>query len=224
MGPPALEASAVWVRFGASEILRAADLRVGQGEIVAVVGPSGSGKSTLLLLLCGILEPQAGEVRIDGHSLFQLRRRQRDRIRRSCFGFVFQSGDLVPELTMVENVCLPMRLNGHPYGESRRRAIDQMGRLGVRSLAERYSYEVSGGELQRVAIARALVHRPPVVLADEPTGALDEDNAQLTFELLVEHARLQRAAVVVVTHARRLASQADRTLSLHDGQLLGDNP
>lgn len=217
-----LDAVNVNLSYGRSPVLVNVDLRVGGGEIVAVVGPSGAGKSSLLLCLCGLVVPQDGYVEVDGTRMSAAPTRVRDRMRRRKFGFVFQFGDLVPELTMLENVCLPLRLLGKSYRESVPTGLAQMKALGVEHLAEKAVTDVSGGELQRAAICRALVHRPPVVLADEPTGALDERNSELVFEQLLRHARNARASVVLVTHQSSLAAQADRTLRIESGSVVPD--
>lgn len=207
------------VGFGENVVLTDVNFSVGKGEVVAIVGPSGAGKSSLLLCLCGLLQPQDGVVALDGDPLSSAPARVRDRVRRRRFGFVFQFGDLVPELTLIENVCLPLRLLGVKRKEALPAAEKQMNALGVAHLADKSVTSVSGGELQRAAICRALVHGPSVILADEPTGALDEQNSGIVFEQFLRHAREAGAAVVMVTHQSALARQTDRVWRIESGRL-----
>jgi len=206
--------------FGATQALRGAEIAVAAGEIVAVMGPSGSGKSTLLHCLAGILSPDAGEVIFDGHRLDQLDDRARTELRRRRFGFVFQFGQLVPELAAVENVALPLLLDGVPRAKALSAAEPWFARLGLAGLEPRRPDELSGGKTQRVALARALVTRPDVVFADEPTGSLDSMAGELVMDLLVDTAREQGATVVLVTHEPRVAAYADREVVVRDGRVL----
>lgn len=203
----------------ARPVLDDVSLALAPRQIVSVVGESGAGKSSLLMCLCGILVPDAGSVEVDGAPLLGASIRDRDRIRRERFGFVFQSGALVPELSILENVSVPLRLLGRGHREAERSALGALEWLGIGELGGRMPTEVSGGELQRAAIARALIHEPSVVLADEPTGALDDDNSLVVLDLLIGHARETEAAVVLVTHDRMLAGRTDRVLELRDGSL-----
>ena len=205
--------------FGAAVVLDAVDVRVDPGEVVAVMGPSGSGKSTLLHVLAGLLRPDSGVVELDGRRIDHLPDRQRSDLRLHRMGFVFQFGDLVPELTLAENVALPVRLTGATRGSARDQAMEILERLGVADVAHRRVSEVSGGQAQRAAVARALVHSPAVVLADEPTGALDTVTGELVLEALVGAAAERGAAVLLVTHELRVASWAGREIHLRDGRL-----
>lgn len=204
--------------FGAQQVLRGVNVDVAAGEVVALMGPSGSGKSTLLHLLSGLLRPTAGQVRLLGRRIDSLNERARAQIRLRDLGFVFQFGDLVPELTVAENVELPLRLLGTRRTEARRSAEELMAVLGIAELADRRLHEVSGGQAQRAAVARALVHRPAVVLADEPTGALDTEAGELVLEALVGTARERGSAVVIVTHEMSVAAWADRDVQIRDGR------
>jgi putative ABC transport system ATP-binding protein len=205
-------------RFGRTPALAGASLQVAPGEIVAVMGPSGSGKSTLLHCASGIVAPDAGEVHFDGSSLAGLSEARRSALRRGAFGFVFQFGRLVPELSCAENVALPLRLSGIGRREAMRRAGEWLTRLEVGELAGALPGDVSGGEGQRVAVARALVTEPRVVFADEPTGALDSLSGERVLALLTCTARESRAAVVLVTHEPRIAAYADREVIVRDGR------
>ncbi len=200
---------------GARAILTGADLDVGAGELVAVVGRSGSGKSTLLHLLGGLDTPEAGTVEIAGQPLDA---RRADAVRRRSVGFVFQAFHLVPELTGAENVLLAARLPGASR-DAPRRARALIERLGVDQVADGMPHELSGGEQQRLAIARALVNDPAVVLADEPTGNLDEASAAIVLDLLREIADEGRA-LVVVTHEAAVTARADRAVELREGRLV----
>ena len=195
------------------------DLSLDAGEVVAVMGSSGAGKSTLLMCLAGVLAPDAGEVWAVGQRMDVLSDRERSRLRLSTFGFVFQFGDLLAELSIQENVALPLRLGGVTHTEAHHRAREMLDRLGLGELAARRPSQVSGGELQRAAVGRALVHRPAVVFADEPTGAVDERNRAEVLAVLLELARVNGTAVVLVTHDRAVAEVADRVLTLRDGHL-----
>jgi putative ABC transport system ATP-binding protein len=205
--------------FGNTPALRGADLAVRAGEILAVMGPSGSGKSTLLHCLAGILVPDTGEVHFDGRRIDNLGETGRSALRRDRFGFVFQFGQLVPELTAQENVALPLLLNG----VRRRKALDEarpwFARLGLDGLEQRRSGELSGGQAQRVALARGLVARPQVLFADEPTGALDTLTGEQVMDLLVSSAHEQGTTVVLVTHEPRVAAYADREVVVRDGRV-----
>ncbi|HKE76467.1 MAG TPA: ABC transporter ATP-binding protein [Acidimicrobiales bacterium] len=220
MSEPYLAARDVSRSFGATQALRGADIVVAAGEIVAVMGPSGSGKSTLLHCLAGILTPDAGEVWFDGGRVDRLDDRARTELRRRRFGFVFQFGQLVPELAAAENVALPLLLGGVGRAEALADAEPWFGRLGLAGLERRRPGELSGGEAQRVALARALVTRPDVVFADEPTGSLDSLAGELVMDLLVDTAREQGATVVLVTHEPRVAAYADREVVVRDGRVL----
>jgi ABC-type lipoprotein export system ATPase subunit len=200
---------------GARTILSGADLDVGAGELLAIVGRSGSGKSTLLHVLGGLDTPQAGSVEIDGEPLDA---RRADAVRRRKIGFVFQAFHLVPELTGEENVLLAARLPGAPR-DATARGRELIARLGVDHVADHLPHELSGGEQQRLAIARALVNDPAVVLADEPTGNLDEASAVIVLDLLRAIADAGRA-VVVVTHEATVTARADRAVELRDGLLV----
>ncbi len=213
-----LECRALVKRFGQTPALDGASLELGPAEIVAVMGPSGSGKSTLLHCAAGILSPDAGEVVYDGREVGRLPDSERSRLRRSEFGFVFQFGRLVPELTCAENVALPLRLAGSPRRRARDEAAKWLERLEVAELAGRLPGDVSGGQGQRVAVARALVTGPRVVFADEPTGALDSLNGERVMQLLTTAARESGAAVVLVTHEARVAAYADREVIVRDGR------
>lgn len=208
--------------YGRTAALVGASITVEAGEVVAVMGPSGSGKSTLLHLLAGLLRPDAGTVELVGERIDQLSERARSTTRLRQFGFVFQHGDLVPELTVVENVELPLRLAGMRGGPARARAMEMLDRLGIAEEAGRRLSEVSGGQAQRAAVARALVHAPPIVLADEPTGSLDTVTGELVLEALVGAARDQGTAVLLVTHDLRVASYATRDVLVRDGRVVGD--
>lgn len=203
--------------FGPTTVLHDVDISLDPGEIVAVMGASGSGKSTLLHVLAGLLRPDAGSVELDGRRIDHLSDKERSELRLRRFGFVFQFGDLVPELTVVENVELPLRLTGVGRRPARSRALDVLADLAVGEVAGRRVSEVSGGQAQRAAVARALVHSPAVVLADEPTGSLDTVTGELVLEAFVRTARAVGTAVLLVTHEARVASWAGREIQLRDG-------
>ncbi len=215
-----IESKALTKRFGRTEALRGADAQVHLGEVVAVMGPSGSGKSTLLHCLAGILRPDDGEVWFNGRRVDSLSERRRTALRRQAFGFVFQFGQLVPELTAVENVALPLLLGGTQRAKAVAEARGWLDRLGVGELAASRPSALSGGEGQRVAIARGLVHRPRVVFADEPTGALDSLAGEAVMDLLVEQASELGTTVVLVTHDARVAAYAGREIVIRDGRVV----
>jgi putative ABC transport system ATP-binding protein len=219
-----LSARGVARSFGATPALRGADIDVTAGEILALMGPSGSGKSTLLHCLAGILTPDAGEVWFDGARLDQLGDRARTELRRQRFGFVFQFGQLVPELPAIENVALPLLLAGRSRARALSDARPWFELLGLGGLESRRPGELSGGEAQRVALARALVTQPDVVFADEPTGSLDSLAGELVMDLLVDMARARATTVLLVTHDPRVAAYADREVVLRDGRVLAPVP
>ncbi|MFF7374273.1 ABC transporter ATP-binding protein [Streptomyces massasporeus] len=204
--------------YGPTTALDGAEFSIHPGEVVAVMGPSGSGKSTLLHCLAGIVMPDSGSITYNGREVTSMSDAERSALRRSEFGFVFQFGQLVPELTCVENVALPLRLNGSSRKEAERAALAWMERLEVDDLRKKRPGEVSGGQGQRVAVARSLVTNPRVVFADEPTGALDSFNGERVMELLTDAARSANAAVVLVTHEARVAAYSDREIVVRDGK------
>jgi putative ABC transport system ATP-binding protein len=215
-----LETRGVYRSFGQTPALRGADLAVGAGEILAVMGPSGSGKSTLLHCLAGIYTPDAGGVIFDGRRIDTLSDAERTVLRRTSFGFVFQFGQLVPELTTADNVALPLLLSGVKRKEAYQKAASWLDRLGLADLGARRTGELSGGQAQRVAIARALAPRPRVVFADEPTGSLDSLTGERVMDLLIETARQENATVVLVTHDARVAAYAERMVMVRDGKVI----
>ena len=215
----AVEARDVRFSFGSTPALRGATVAVAAGEVLAVMGPSGSGKSTLLHCLAGILVPDGGEVLVAGRRIDDLPEAERSALRRDRFGFVFQFGQLVPELTAEENVALPLLLSGVRREPALRRAREWFARLGLDGLEKRRSGELSGGQAQRVALARGLVGEPAVLFADEPTGALDSLTGEQVMDLLTAAAREQGTTVVLVTHEPRVAAYADREVIVRDGKL-----
>ncbi|GGS80780.1 ABC transporter ATP-binding protein [Planobispora rosea] len=216
-----LEARALRKAFGRTTALDGVSAEIGEGEIIAITGPSGSGKSTLLHCLAGIIRPEAGEVRLDGRRVDTLDEDDRTRLRRENFGIVFQFGQLVPELSAVENVALPLLFNRHGRRESLRTARSWLERLDTADCADHLPGELSGGQLQRVAVARALAVGPRVVFADEPTGALDSLAGEQVMDTLVGTARESRTTLVIVTHDNRVAAYADREIVLRDGTVAG---
>ncbi|MDJ1136024.1 ABC transporter ATP-binding protein [Streptomyces iconiensis] len=204
--------------YGPTAALDGADFTIRSGEVVAVMGPSGSGKSTLLHCLAGIVPVDEGTVRYQGRELSSLSDAERSELRRGDFGFVFQFGQLVPELTCLENAALPVRLAGAGRKEAEERAREWLVRLEVDEVRHHRPGQVSGGQGQRVAIARALAAGPRLVFADEPTGALDSLNGRRVMELLGSAARETGAAVVLVTHESRVAAYADREVVVRDGK------
>ena len=215
---PLLLAEGLSKGYGATQALDHADFALWAGEIVAVMGPSGSGKSTLLHCLAGIVPPDSGEVRYRGERVSTLSDARRSALRRSEFGFVFQFGQLVPEINCLENAALPLRLTGCSRREAESQARAWLERLEVAEVAHQRPGQVSGGQGQRVAIARALSSRPRVLFADEPTGALDSLNGERVMELLTEAARESGTAVVLVTHESRVAAYSDREVVVRDGR------
>ncbi|SFQ36649.1 putative ABC transport system ATP-binding protein [Amycolatopsis arida] len=215
---PVLEGRELHKSFGRTTALRGASVTVGAGEVLAVMGPSGSGKSTLLHCLAGVVRPDEGEIRYRGRDMVAMADRERSELRRTEFGFVFQFGQLVPELTCLENVALPLRLSGVRRRPAEARAREWLARLEVEDVARSRPGDVSGGQGQRVAVARALVGGPRVVFADEPTGALDSLNGERVMQLLTDAARQSGAAVVLVTHEPRVAAYSDREIVVRDGR------
>jgi putative ABC transport system ATP-binding protein len=205
--------------FGETPALRGASLSAEPGEILAVMGPSGSGKSTLLHCLAGILVPASGEVRFAGQRVDTMPESRRSALRRDRFGFVFQFGQLVPELTAAENVALPLLLRGTRRSAALHTAYAWFERLGLSGTEQRRSGELSGGQAQRVALARAMVAGPEVLFADEPTGSLDSLTGEQVMNLLVASAREQGTTVVLVTHEPRVAAYADREAIVRDGRV-----
>jgi putative ABC transport system ATP-binding protein len=214
-----IEARDVIKSFGPTPALRGASLTVAPGEILAVMGPSGSGKSTLLHCLAGILAPDHGEVWFAGQRLDTLGENRRSDLRRDRFGFVFQSGQLVPELTAEENIALPLLLSGTRRTPALATARPWFARLGLDGLEHRRSGELSGGQAQRVALARGLVAQPEILFADEPTGSLDSVSGELVMSLLTRTARNHHTTVILVTHDARVAAYADREVIVRDGHV-----
>jgi putative ABC transport system ATP-binding protein len=214
-----IEARNVVFSFGKTPALRGASIAVEAGEILAIMGPSGSGKSTLLHCLAGILVPDSGEILFGRARIDSMTETERSNLRRDRFGFVFQFGQLVPELTAIENVALPLLLSGVRRTEALREAYGWFERLGLGGMEKRRSGELSGGQAQRVALARGLVAGPEVLFADEPTGALDSLAGEQVMDLLVAAAREQGTTVILVTHEPRVAAYADREVIVRDGRV-----
>lgn len=200
------------------------DFGIQAGESIAVMGPSGSGKSTLLHALAGIITPTAGNVMFRGANLARLSDADRTKLRRSAFGFVFQSGQLLPELPAIENIALPMMLGGASYQQATDTAMLWLERLGLRQLAQQRPGEMSGGQMQRIAIARALAAQPAVIFADEPTGALDQTTGHAVMRLLMDVARANNASVVLVTHDPNVAAYCSHTVHMRDGMITAAQP
>ncbi len=211
------------IRNGARtvEILRGIDLTIPKGQFAAIMGASGSGKSTLLGLLAGLDAPSEGEVILDGVSIGRLEEDKLAEVRGRRIGFVFQSYQLIPTLTALENVMLPHELNA--VGDAQRKAEALLEAVGLKDRLHHYPVQLSGGEQQRVALARAFVLEPPIVLADEPTGNLDSANGQHVLELLVERQRESGTTLVLVTHDAQIAARADRRIQLRDGLVVSDD-
>jgi putative ABC transport system ATP-binding protein len=211
--------------YGTAEVvhaLRNVNLNIERGERVALMGPSGSGKSTFLNLVCGLDEPTTGSIKIDGIELSQLGDDARTRARREKIGMIFQTFNLLPTLTALENVSLPLRLQGLGRRETEERAAKMLERVGLGSRESHRPDELSGGERQRVAIARSLVFRPPLLLADEPTGNLDTATGEEILDLLEELHREFNSTLLLVTHNEYAARRCDRILTIRDGAIIGD--
>jgi len=202
---------------GEITVLNQLNLTVQSKERVAIIGPSGSGKSTLLLIMTGLESPSEGNVNIAGISLSNLNNDQRADLRREHIGIVFQSFHLIPSLTARENVALPLEISG--LKNSRQQAMTMLDKVGLTDRGDHYPAQLSGGEQQRVAIARALVHGPELIVADEPTGNLDEKTGDFIMQLLFDLNRDTGATLLLVTHDHKLAARCDRTLRLEDGRL-----
>ncbi|WP_124055385.1 ABC transporter ATP-binding protein [Arcanobacterium ihumii] len=220
--PALLETNAVVKAYGDVHALAGIDVTINSGEIVAIMGPSGSGKSTLLHVLSGILLPDSGSVRLGGDELTSLSDADRSRLRRTHFGFVFQDGQLVPELTARENVALPLLLNGASRNKAIAQAEEWLTRMGVGDQAKKRPGQMSGGQAQRVAIARALVHEPDVVFADEPTGALDQATGHETMQVLTSTCAKRGMTLVVITHDVKVAGWCRRLIEIRDGLIHTD--
>ena len=203
-------------------ILRGIDFEIPAGQFVAIMGASGSGKSTLLGLLAGLDSATSGRIVLDGEDITSLREDALARLRGRKIGFVFQSWQLLPTLTAEENVLLPAELAGGQDGIARAREL--LDRVGLADRRDHYPVQLSGGEQQRVALARAFMVRPPILMADEPTGNLDSTNGQLVLDLLIELNRSEGATLLLVTHDHDLAAHADRILTLRDGLVVSDVP
>jgi len=216
---PVLEMTAVEHAYRRTVALRGISLSVGAGEIVAVTGPSGCGKSTLLHAAAGIIRPQAGSVRLLGHELETLDETARTQLRRRRVGIVLQFGQLVPELPILENVALPLLLDGHERASAYTAAKEWLDRAGLEVAGDTPPAELSGGQAQRVAVARALVTGPAVIFADEPTGSMDTIGGEHLLELMLGAARDHGTAVVLVTHDNVVAAHADREVRLRDGRV-----
>jgi putative ABC transport system ATP-binding protein len=210
------------IRNGARvvEILRGIDLTIPKGQFAAIMGASGSGKSTLLGLLAGLDSPSEGDVILDGIAIGSLEEDKLAEVRGQRIGFVFQSYQLIPTLTALENVMLPHELNAR--GDARKKAEALLVAVGLQDRLHHYPVQLSGGEQQRVALARAFVLEPPIVLADEPTGNLDSANGQHVLELLGERQRENMTTLVLVTHDPQIAERADRRIVLKDGMVVAD--
>ncbi len=202
---------------GPVNILNGVSLSVGQGETLAVVGPSGSGKTTMLMLMAGLERPSSGAVRMAGADLTAMGEDELARFRRENLGIVFQAFHLIPTMTALENAALPLEFAHHP--EARRLAREALEQVGLGHRAGHYPSQLSGGEQQRVALARAFAPRPRIILADEPTGNLDEDTGGRVMELLFKMQAEDRATLVLVTHDRNLAGRCGRTASMHSGRM-----
>ncbi|MDX2513725.1 MULTISPECIES: ABC transporter ATP-binding protein [Streptomyces] len=209
-------------RHGRTQALRGASVELREGEILAVTGASGSGKSTLLHCLAGIVRPDEGSVTYAGKRLDRLPEKELSELRRTDFGIVFQFGQLIPELTAVDNVALPLLLAGAARQEARERAGEWLERFGVRGQEEQRPGEMSGGQAQRVSLARALVTAPKAVFADEPTGALDSLASEQVMASLTHAARESGTAVLLITHDAQTAAYADREVALKDGAVVSD--
>jgi putative ABC transport system ATP-binding protein len=203
----------------AVKALREVSLAVDEGEMVAVMGPSGSGKSTLLTIAGTLEAPSRGEVLVGGQSVGRMSRRAKARLRRRTIGYVFQDFNLLPGLTATENVALPLELDGTPARRAQAAALESLERLGLGERASHYPDQLSGGERQRVAIARAMVGERRLLLADEPSGALDSVNGEAVMQLVHDACKKAGMAAVVVTHDAKLASWADRVMFLRDGHV-----
>lgn len=214
---PLLTARGLVKEHGRTRALRGASVELREGEILAVTGASGSGKSTLLHCLAGIVRPDEGSVAYAGKRLDQLPEKELSELRRTDFGVVFQFGQLIPELTAVDNVALPLLLAGTDRAAARERAAEWLERFGVRGQEEQRPGEMSGGQAQRVSLARALVTTPKVIFADEPTGALDSLASEQVMAALTHAARESGTAVLLITHDAQTAAYADREVVLKDG-------
>ena len=222
MNTQALQATGLVKTYSSVHALAGVDITIGAGELVAIMGPSGSGKSTLLHVLSGILLPDAGEVRLGDAVVTALKDSGRSKLRREQFGFVFQDGQLVPELTARENVALPLLASGASRGRAMRAADEWLMRLGVGEQKRKRPGEMSGGQAQRVAIARSMVANPSIIFADEPTGALDQATGHEVMQVLSTTAKMNGTTLVVVTHDLKVASWTDRLVEIRDGLIHTD--
>lgn len=211
-GSSVLKISGLEKHYGPQTVFSDLSLELTDGEIVAVTGPSGSGKTTLLNLVAGLDQPNSGDISVDGQSLSQLDEQQRTLLRRRSIGFIFQFFNLIPTLTVAENCCLPLELNN--MEQHRQQVLAQLEEVGLQTKAQQFPEQLSGGEQQRVAIIRALAHRPTLILADEPTGNLDQHSAELMGDFLYQRVKQHRCALLLVTHSKTLAAKADRRLQL----------
>ncbi|MEM9386235.1 MAG: ABC transporter ATP-binding protein [Pseudomonadota bacterium] len=205
-------------------VLRDVKFTASAGEFVVLLGRSGSGKTTFLNVLGGLEPPDRGEVELAGHALWQGNEQQRARLRRAQLGFVFQSFNLIPTLTVAENLMLPLALNDAAVDERAERVASMLDRLGLHSKGPRYPSELSGGEQQRVAVGRALIHQPALVIADEPTGNLDLETARQVLDFLQELVGERGVALVMATHSAEVMGRADRVCHLQDQQIVDDVP
>jgi lipoprotein-releasing system ATP-binding protein len=201
------------------EVLRGVNFAAGSGERIAIVGASGSGKTTLLQILGGLDRPTTGHVFVDGQDIHELGEDARGMLRNRALGFVYQFHHLLPEFSAVENVAMPLLIRRTPASEARERASEILERVGLAQRLDHRPYQLSGGERQRAAVARALVTQPKIILADEPTGNLDGQNAEGVFELMLELNRERGTCLVVVTHDLRLANRMERIYEIVSGQL-----
>lgn len=208
--------------YGETHAMRGISLDIKRGEVLAIMGPSGSGKSTLLHTIAGITRPDSGKVYLNGSRIDNLNDRQRTMLRRSKFGFVFQFSQLVPELTAIDNVAVPLLLNGVDKRTAYKRAEQWLNKVGINDAKlHNLANQLSGGQIQRVAIARAMIINPEILFADEPTGSLDSLNSELVMKMFIRTAKENGTTVVMVTHEPTIAAYADREIIVRDGRIEG---